>query len=62
MYSVGATYSTLPQESSGLSSASRRLPFSSREQKYSMGTAAHSVKGMEIRTKLEACSIQPFEG
>jgi hypothetical protein len=27
-----------------------------------MGTAAHSVKGMEIRTKLEARSIQPFEG
>jgi hypothetical protein len=27
-----------------------------------MGTAAHSVKGMEIRTKLEACLIQPFEG
>jgi hypothetical protein len=27
-----------------------------------MGTAAHSVKGMEIRTKLEASSIQPFEG
>jgi hypothetical protein len=27
-----------------------------------MGTAAHSVKGMEIRTKLEACLIQQFEG
>jgi hypothetical protein len=38
IYSVGATNSTLPLESSGLSSASRRRPFSSKGLKYSTGT------------------------
>ena len=44
MYSVGATNSTLPHESSGLSSASRRRPFSSKGQKYSTGTAQQFPK------------------
>ena len=43
MYSAGATNSTVPSVSSGRSRRSRRSPFASSSQKYSLETAVGAV-------------------
>jgi hypothetical protein len=58
IYSVEATNSTLPLESSGLSSASRRRPFSSKGLKYSTGTETEYMVHSRRSTRKQTVHIR----